>query len=86
MQETGEKQVKWKSTITEAYQETAEGTARAHSKYYIYKVRIGVWRAGRYSFGEDIDFRDMQFTSARVARLYVADYDKKALVITGITM
>jgi len=75
--------MKWKSTITEAYQETAEGTARAHSKYYVYKVRLGVWRAGRYTFGQDVDFR-MQFTSARVARLYLEHYDREALVITAI--
>jgi len=48
--------MKWTSIITEAYQETAEGTARAHSKYYIYKVGFGEWYAGRYAFGRDIDF------------------------------
>jgi hypothetical protein len=77
--------MKWNNSITEAYQETVTGTARAHSKYYIYKVRVGIWRAGRYAFGEDVDFR-MQFTSARVARLYLADYDKKALIITAVTV
>jgi len=76
--------MKWNNRLTEAYQETVTGTARAHSKYYIYKVGFGAWAAGRYTFGEDVDFR-MQFTSARVARLYVEDYDKKALVITAIT-
>lgn len=75
--------MKWTSIITEAYQETAEGTARAHSKYYIYKAGFGEWYAGRYAFGRDIDFR-IQFTSARVARDYLATYDREAMIVTAV--
>lgn len=80
--ERGE-QMKWNSRLTESYQETVTGTARAHSKYYIYKAGFGEWYAGRYAFGRDIDFR-IQFTSAQAARNYIATYDEEALIVTAV--
>jgi hypothetical protein len=76
--------MKWNSKITEPYQETVTGTARAHSKYYIYRMDRGEWRAGRYAFGRDVDFR-LEFTSAKVARDYLAIYDREAVIITAVT-
>ena len=75
--------MKWKSTITEAYQETAEGTARAHSKYYIYKVRVGVWRAGRYTFGAMIDYRET-FSTIKEARAFCEEIDRETLIIVEV--
>lgn len=75
--------MKWNSRITESYQETAEGTARAHSKYYLYRVRRGEWRAGRYWFNRDVDFR-LEFSSAKVARDYLEIYDREAVLITAV--
>ena len=72
--------MKWKTTAREPYQVTEEGTARAHLYYYIYRVDRGLWRGGRWAFNRDIDFR-VDFTSAQVARDYLAHYDRDAVII-----
>lgn len=75
----------WATSKREAYQVTADGEAKAHEYYYLYKVTNGDWRAGRKSYGQEIDFR-LKFSSASVARWYCEKYDseKEALIITAM--
>ena len=58
------------------YQKTAEGEAKAHAYFYVYRLAPRQWRAGRHWFGEDVDFR-LKFSSAKVARDYCELYDKE---------
>jgi hypothetical protein len=76
--------MKWMTSLREPYQQTEQGTARAVAHYYLYKIKAGEWRAGRYMFGQDVDFR-LTFTSAKVARDYCAIHDREAVIITAVT-
>jgi hypothetical protein len=73
--------MKWETSAREAYQQAFDG--RAHDSYYIYKVSAGVWRAGRFTFNRDVDFR-IDFSSAKVARDYIEVYDREAVLITAM--
>jgi hypothetical protein len=83
MQQERGQVMKWLSKISEHYQQTEDGTARAYVHYYIYRVSAGEWRAGRYWFNRDVDFR-LRFTSAKVARDYLEIYDSEAVLITAV--
>jgi hypothetical protein len=72
--------MKWQG-IREEYQQTFDG--RAHDTYYVYKVSAGKWRAGRFTFNRDVDFR-IDFSSAKVARDYLEVYDREAVLITAM--
>ena len=76
--------MKWQNKVTEHYQQTEPNTTRAHIHYYIYKVSAGEWRAGRNWFNRDVDFR-LRFSSAKVARDYIAHYDRDAVIIEGVS-
>jgi len=75
--------MKWKPGIKQPYHQTEEGTARAHDYYYIYRMDAGKWRAGRWMFNHDVDFR-IEFSSAKVARDYLEMYDREAVLITAM--
>jgi len=75
--------MKWKPGIKQPYQQTEEGTARAHDYYYIYKVQDGQWRAGRWMFNQDVDFR-IDFSSPTTARHYIEHYDRDAMLIVAM--
>ena len=73
--------MKWETSAREAYQQSFNG--RAHDSYYIYRVSAGKWRAGRFSFNRDVDFR-LEFSSAQVARDYLEHYDREAVIIEAM--
>lgn len=73
--------MKWDTSAREAFQQSFDG--RAHDSYYIYKVRTGTWRAGRFWFNRDVDFR-IDFSSAQVARDYIERYDREAVLIEAM--
>lgn len=75
--------MKWKAGIKQPYQQTEEGTARAVLYYYIYKMSAGEWRAGRWMFNHDVDFR-IEFSSPQVARDYIEIYDREAVLIEAM--
>lgn len=68
---------------------TQKGTARAC--WYYYTVREGAYRyrAGRYTFGREIDYTQNGapyiFPTAKQARAYCEAQDAKAVIIEGIT-
>lgn len=74
--------IEWRNSIRELYQQSEPGTSHAHHFYYVYRNAPGDWRAGRLWFGQEIDFR-MTFTSAKVARDYIAQYDRERVVIVA---
>ena len=73
--------MKWDTSAREAYQQTFDG--RAHDSYYIYKVSAGTWRAGRFWFNRDVDFR-IDFSSAQEARAHVEKYDREVILIEAM--
>lgn len=75
--------MKWKNNARELYQESEQG--KAHAYYYIYRIAPSDWRAGRYWFGREVDFR-LIFSSARVARWYLEKYDEEKAqeIITAV--
>jgi len=75
--------MKWMSNTKEHYQQTEEGTSRAHTHYYIYRESAGKWKAGRFMFNRDVDFR-LEFSSAKVARDYLEIYDREAVLIKAV--
>ena len=75
--------MKWITQPQEYYQQTEQGTSRAHAHYYVYRESAGKWKAGRYMFNQDVDFR-MEFSSAKVARDYIERYDSEAMLITAM--
>ena len=75
--------MEWITSVKAEYQQTEEGTAKAHRSYYIYKAENALWRAGRFSFNRDVDFR-IDFPSAQSARDYLAKYDSEAVLITAV--
>jgi hypothetical protein len=76
--------MEWMTTMREPYQQSKEGTSRAHAHFYLYRVKAGDWRAGRFTFGRDVDFR-LTFSSAKVARAYCERYDSDAVIIEEVT-
>jgi len=72
--------MKWITHPQEYYQQTEQGTSRAHSHYYVYRESARHWKAGRYMFNQDVDFR-LEFSSAKVARDYLEIYDRDAVII-----
>lgn len=76
------KELIWRDGIGEIWQRTKQGTSHAHNYYYVYRLSGGCWRAGRYWFNKEIDFR-LDFSSAKVAREYCALYDKERTVIVA---
>ena len=76
------KELKWRDGIGERWQRTKPNTTYAYNYYYVYRLRGNHWRAGRYWFNEEIDFR-LDFSSAKVARDYCALYDKESTVIVA---
>ena len=75
--------MKWLTNTREAYQQTEQGTTRAHEYYYIYRADNSLWRAGRWSFNREIEFR-VEFSSAQTARDYLEHYDRDAVLITAV--
>ena len=73
--------MKWDTRAREAYQQTFDG--RAHDSYYIYKADNSLWRAGRFWFNRDVDFR-IDFPSAQSARDYIEKYDSEAVLIEAL--
>lgn len=73
--------MKWETSARGAYQQAFDG--RAHDTYYIYKVEDGQWRAGRFWFNRDVDFR-IDFSSAETARNYIEIYDREAVLIEAM--
>jgi hypothetical protein len=76
------KKLLWRDGIGERWQRTKKGSTYAHNYYYVYRLSGSHWRAGRYWFNEEIDFR-LDFSSAEVARAYCAIYDKDRAVIVA---
>ena len=72
--------MKWITHAQEYYQQTEQGTTRARAYYYVYRESAGKWKAGRYMFNQDVDFR-LEFSSAKVARDYLEMYDRDAFII-----
>lgn len=75
--------MEWSPGIRQPYQQTKEGTARAVLYYYIYRSSKGHWRAGRWMFNHDVDFR-IDFSSPQVARDYIEQYDREAILIEAM--
>jgi len=63
---------------------TIKGTPRAHWYYYIKREGAHNWKAGRYWFGQEIDFRDKVFTTSAQARAYCERVDKEAVIIEAL--
>jgi hypothetical protein len=76
------KELLWRDGIGEIWQRTKPNSTYAHSYYYVYRLGGGHWRAGRYWFSREIDFR-LDFSSAKAARDYFALYDKDSTVIVA---
>ena len=75
--------MKWITHAQEYYQQTEQGTTRGRAYYYVYRESAGKWKAGRYTFNQDVDFR-MEFSSAKAARDYLEIYDREAVIIEEI--
>lgn len=68
----------WRDGIGEIWQKSE----RAHGYAYYYVYRVGAnWYAGRYWFNREIDFNNLVFSSAKVARDYCALHDRESTVI-----
>ncbi len=76
------KELSWRDGIGEIWQRTKPGSTHAYNYYYVYRLSGGHWRAGRFWFNREIDFR-LDFSSAKVARDYCAIYDKDSTVIVA---
>lgn len=76
------KELQWRDGIGEIWQRTKPNSTYAYNYYYVYRLSGGHWRAGRYWFNSEIDFR-LDFSSAKVARDYCAIYDKDSTVIVA---
>jgi hypothetical protein len=74
--------MKWLDT-DRIYQRTAEGEAKANAYFYVYRVAQSFWVAGRFWFGQEIDFR-IKFESAELAREYCEMKDREAVVIEEV--
>jgi len=73
--------MKWKTSAREAYQESYSG--RAHAYYYIYRADNALWRAGRWMFNHDVDFR-IDFPNPTAARYYIETYDQEVMLIEAM--
>ena len=76
--------MKWGTRIGRI-QITVKGTPRAHWYYYIRREGAHDWRVGRYTFGQEIDFRDKSFKTSAQARAYCEKIDREAVIIEGVT-
>ena len=74
--------MKWGTRIGKI-QITIKGTPRAHWYYYIRKEGANYWKAGRYWFGQEIDFHDKTFRTSAQARAYCEKKDREAVIITA---
>ncbi|NBO09639.1 MAG: hypothetical protein EBV30_09945 [Actinobacteria bacterium] len=53
--------------------------------YYIRREGAHDWRVGRYTFSQEIDFRDKSFRTSAQARAYCEKIDREAVIIEGVT-
>lgn len=75
--------MKWGTRIGRI-QITIKGTPRAHLYYYIRHEGAHQWKAGRYWFGQEVDFRDITFRTSAAARAYCEKKDREAIIIEEV--
>jgi hypothetical protein len=73
--------MKWQDEAI--FQRTAYNSAKAHKYYYVFQAEEGKWKAGRFWFSREIDYR-LSFKSAEQARAYCEKQDREALVIEEV--
>jgi len=79
--------MKWNSE-GKKWQQSREGTARAHKYYFITKHGTGKdkWQAGYYGFGKQVVMTSAGlFDTAREARAYCEKIDREAVIIEAVT-
>lgn len=68
---------------------TPKGTARVAWYYYVVREGAYRYRAGRYTFGREVDYTQNGapyiFPTARQARAYCEAQDIKAVIIEEVT-
>jgi hypothetical protein len=77
--------MKWQGIENDCvYQRTISGE-RAVKYYYVYEIKRGEWKAGRFAYGREYDYTRKTFTDSRKARAYCQRKDKEAIIIEAVT-
>lgn len=73
--------MKWQDEAI--FQRTSYKSAKAHKYYYVFEAKEGEWKAGRFWFSREIDYR-LTFKTAQEARAYCEKKDEETLIIEEV--